>query len=82
MADEIAHEVRWGCGCHEVNGKLEVECSQTPLQGEISAARHATAKPFSAKCFRKSRKNVAVSLTDVVASDSGNVVTISSDPTE
>lgn len=49
----MASEIRWGCGCHEVEGKLEVECTQTPLQGEVSSAQHAVAKPFSPKCFRK-----------------------------
>lgn len=48
----MANEIRWGCGCHEVEGKLEVECTQVPHQGELSAERHAVARPYSAKCFR------------------------------
>ena len=52
MADEPTKEQRYSCGCHVVDGVLVAECTQTPLSGEISAARHAVAKQFSAKCFR------------------------------
>lgn len=59
MAD--ATEVRWGCGCHEVDGELEVECTQVPPQGDLSAERHAIAQPYSAKCFRLANQAQAAS---------------------
>jgi hypothetical protein len=49
---EDVREVRWGCGCHEVGGKLEVQCTQVPPQGEMRAEQHAVAQPYSSKCFR------------------------------
>ena len=48
----MAHEVRWSCGCYEEDGKLVTKCTQTPPQGEISAAQHAVNQPFSRKCAR------------------------------
>ena len=52
-------EVRWSCGCHEVDGQLEVRCTQTPNQGELSAERHAVSQPYSAKCFRTAEQVAA-----------------------
>ena len=52
MSDEQLKEVKWSCGCHEVDGKLAVKCSTTQLQGEVSASRHAQTGPVSQKCFR------------------------------
>jgi hypothetical protein len=62
----MAGEICWGCGCHEVEGKLEVQCTQVPHQGELSAERHAVAQPYSAKCFR------LASLSQAAAEPSGN----------
>ena len=57
----MASEQKWGCGCHEVDGKLEVSCTQIPLQGDLSAERHAVAQPYSAKCFRLAAEAAAAS---------------------
>lgn len=45
-------EVRWSCGCVEINGKLEAQCTQVQPSGEISAAAHAVNRPFARKCAR------------------------------
>lgn len=55
MADEPQKEQKFGCGCHVVNGVLAVECTQVAPSGEISAERHAVAKPYSPKCSRKAQ---------------------------
>ena len=44
-------EVKWSCGCHEVDGKLVQECTQSAPAGEL--ASHQLGRPFSPKCFRK-----------------------------
>jgi hypothetical protein len=48
----MASEVKWSCGCHEVDGELVRECTQSAPPSELRAEHHAVAKPFSAKCFR------------------------------
>jgi hypothetical protein len=52
MADEPIKEQKYSCGCHVVNGVLVAECTQSRPSGDLSAERHAVAKPFSPKCFR------------------------------
>ena len=50
---EPTKEVKWSCGCHAVDGVLVAKCTQVAPQGEISAAQHASSKPFARKCARK-----------------------------
>jgi hypothetical protein len=57
----MAHEVKWSCGCHEVDGVLVSECTQVAPTGEISAERHGVLKPFAAKCGRKAALALAES---------------------
>ena len=45
-------EQRWSCGCHEVNGKLVVECTDKVPTHELQA-HHALNRPYSKVCFRK-----------------------------
>ena len=50
--DEPTKEQKFSCGCYIVDGVLAVECTQTAPRGELSAERHAVAKPYSPKCAR------------------------------
>lgn len=43
-------EVKWGCGCHEVDGVLATQCTQHVPPEEVAA--HHTGKPYSKVCFR------------------------------
>jgi hypothetical protein len=53
-------EIKWSCGCHVVDGELVAQCTQAQSQGEISAEKHAAARPYSAKCYREAPTSASV----------------------
>lgn len=48
----MSSEVKWSCGCYEMDGKVVQECTQTAPQGNVSAEQHAVNKPFARRCAR------------------------------
>lgn len=47
-------EIKWSCGCYEMDGKLEAECTSVRPHGELRA--HELGKPYSAQCARLANK--------------------------
>lgn len=43
-------EIKWACGCHEVDGKLEAQCTQTKPHGDVPA--HKADVRYSSVCYR------------------------------
>ena len=76
----MAKEIQWSCGCYEIDDKLEVECTQTPLQGDLSAERHAVARPYSAKCFRLAAASDSEGLDNTAVNQAAPTVMPAAEP--
>jgi hypothetical protein len=71
--DEPTKEQKFSCGCHIVGGQLVAECTQVAPQGEISAAQHASTKPFARKCARKAALEQRLAAADAKATEDAKV---------
>jgi hypothetical protein len=60
-------EIRWSCGCQEVDGQLVAECTQIAPSGDVSAEKHAQSKPYARKCGRKAAEEDRARIAQAIA---------------